>query len=63
MDRLREHRVYAVEGEDHWKGVMGRMSKVWPEARAKLKFQYAINTFDGRVEFLNGKRRGDIAGL
>ena len=63
MDNMVNHTTYAVQAEDHWKGLMGRMGKVWPEARSALSLKYAINTFDSQVTFLDGKEEGLTAGL
>ena len=63
MDKLRSHQVYQLEGEDHWKGAMGKLSTLWPEARIDLRFRYAINTFDSQIEFLSGERLGTKIGL
>ena len=63
MDKLHEHSTYSVTAEDEWRGLMGRMGKVWPEARSALHLKYAVGSFDSQVEFLDGKEEGLIAGL
>ncbi len=63
MNNLQNHATYRVVAEDHWKGLFGRVGKVWPNLRTDLELDYAINTFDSRVKFLNGKKAGTIAGL
>ncbi len=63
FDNLHNYTTYRVVAEDHWKGLFGRVGKVWPNTRTDLVLDYAINTFDSRVEFLNGKKEGTIAGL
>lgn len=63
FDKLKNHTVYSFKGNDTWKGMMGKMGKVWPENESELAFKYQIGTFDGQVSFLSGKRKGEIAGL
>ncbi|MEM8487233.1 MAG: hypothetical protein AAF564_16895 [Bacteroidota bacterium] len=63
MDKMHAHATYRVVAEDHWKGLLGRLGKVWPDLRTDLQLDYAINTFDSRVKFLNGKKEGTLAGL
>lgn len=63
MDKLENYTTYRVVAEDHWKGLLGRAGKVWPNLRTDLQFDYAINTFDSRVQFLDGKKAGTLAGL
>ncbi|NMH89045.1 hypothetical protein [Flavivirga algicola] len=63
FSKLSNHKVYSLTAKDTWRGLMGKMGKPWPEAKSKLKFKYAINTFDSQVAFLNGKRENTIAGL
>ncbi|MFK7847299.1 MAG: hypothetical protein AB8G77_18535 [Rhodothermales bacterium] len=63
MDKLTQYTTYSVVAEDHWRGLMGKMGKVWPESRSEIELKYAINTFDSQVTFLNGKEEGLMAGL
>ncbi|OUS00399.1 hypothetical protein A9Q86_10535 [Flavobacteriales bacterium 33_180_T64] len=63
FSKLENHDTYSFTADDTWKGLMGKMGKPWPEAKSKLKFKYAINTFDSQVEFLNGKMQNTTAGL
>lgn len=63
MDSLLTHKVYQVKGVDTWKGLLGKTGKLWPNAEAEIDLKYRIGSFDGRVEFLDGKRKGVIAGL
>ncbi len=60
---LEKRQTYTIVAEDHWKGMMGRMGKVWPESKSSLRLNYAIGSFDGQVTFLDGKARGLTAGL
>ena len=57
------HEVYEVTGVNHWKGIAGKFGKPWPKQKQELKFQYAVGTFDSRVTFLDGKKKGGQKGL
>ena len=63
FDKLKNHTTYSYTGEDSWKGMMGKMGKVWPNSKAKLNFKCEIGTFDSQVTFMDGKRKGTTAGL
>ena len=54
---------YQVLAEDHWKGFMGKLGKVWPNANSKLEFKFEVESFDSQVTFLDGKRQNLTAGL
>ncbi len=60
---LEQHHVYQVKASDEWKGFMGKMGKPWPEAKSDMIFKYAVKTFDSKITYLNGKRKGLSAGL
>lgn len=62
-DKLKNHNVYSYHANDSWKGILGKMAKIWPDMEAKMKFKYQIGTFDGQVYFLDGKQAGSVAGL
>lgn len=63
FDKIENHQVYSYKGKDTWKGMMGQMGKVWPERKSEMDFKYQVGTFDGQVTFLDGKRKGEKAGL
>lgn len=63
MDKLQEFSTYEVKAEDHWKGMLGKFGKPWPDSRSQMHFKYGINSFDSQVKFLAGKREGVTAGL
>jgi len=63
FDHLNDKKVYEFVAEDHWKGPMSGMGKLWPEKRTRMRFKYIPNTFDASVEFLDGKKQGQLAGL
>ncbi len=61
--RMAHHQVYQYTVRDHWRGVLARMARLWPEVDAHLHFKQNFNTFDSRMTFLNGDRSGDEIGL
>jgi hypothetical protein len=63
LDKLQNHSTYSYTGVDTWKGMLGKMSKVWPESEGKMEFKFLTGTFDNQVHFLNGKRSGEKAGF
>jgi hypothetical protein len=63
FDKIENHQVYSFKGKDTWKGMLGRMGKVWPDRKTEMNFKYEVGTFDGQVAFLDGKRNGEVAGL
>ncbi len=63
FDKLAQHEVYEVVATDHWKGLMGRMGNPWPVNDVPIRLRYAIGTFDGQFEVLEGKKEGFTAGL
>ena len=62
-DKLEKHQVYSFHGSDTWRGVMGKMSQIWPSMKAEMEFKFQVGTFDGQVTFVNGEQSGDIAGI
>lgn len=60
---LKEHNLYNVKVEDHWKGVLGKMVKIWPDTKTQFDFKFNFNTFDGSAKFLSGKKEQDIIGV
>lgn len=63
FDKLKNHHTYSFHGSDTWKGLLGRMGQIWPELKSELDFKYQIGSFDGQVKFLDGEKKGNIAGL
>ncbi|MFK8037839.1 MAG: hypothetical protein AB8B74_06085 [Crocinitomicaceae bacterium] len=63
FDNLKNFELYSYHGNDTWKGVLGNIGKIWPENKGEMDFKYQIGTFNGRVTFLDGSRKGDVAGL
>ena len=63
MDKLQQFQTYEVVGKDHWKGLTGKTANPWPANNALTQLRYAIGTFDGQMEILEGKKKGWSAGL
>jgi hypothetical protein len=63
LDHLSEHTVYEVHATDKWKGMMGKMGKMWKDMNTDLHLKYAVGSFDGQVTFKDGKKQGLTAGL
>ncbi len=63
MDQLSKNNVYEADLSDKWKGMMGRMAKLWPNAKQQLNMKFAVGTFDSNVTFTDGKKNGNRAGL
>jgi hypothetical protein len=63
FDKIENHQVYSFHGSDTWRGMFGRIGKVWPNKKSELNFKFQVGTFDGQVSFLDGKRKGELAGL
>lgn len=63
FDKLKNHEVYSYHAHDTWKGLLGRMGKIWPNLESELEFKYRTESFDGQVHFIDGKKAGNYAGL
>ena len=63
VDSLNAHEVYQFTTVDHWQGPMAGMGKLWPQKKTTLNIKYAPNTFDSKLEFLDGKTKGLVVGL
>jgi hypothetical protein len=56
--------MYEIVGSDYWYKQMGMNFSPWPgDNGAKLRLSYATNTFDSRVEWLEGTEKGLILGI
>jgi hypothetical protein len=59
-----KHAVYEVVGSDHWQKPMGLNISPWQgENGSKLRMTYATNSFDSRVEWLEGSMKGQVKGI
>jgi len=63
FENLSKHQVYSLHGSDIWKGMMGKMGKPWPDNKSELKFKFEVGTFNSKISFLDGKRKGESSGL
>jgi len=55
--------VYTFTATDDWRGLLGKMVKLWPDNSTTIEFKHNFNTFDGIGQFKNGKRKGDKIGV
>lgn len=63
FDILDSSNTYSFTANDHWPGLLGKMTKLWPDQNTNIKFNYNFNTFDGQAVFLDGEKEGDLIGL
>ncbi|MFK8008490.1 MAG: hypothetical protein AB8H03_19180 [Saprospiraceae bacterium] len=63
-DKLEKHDVYSFQGFDTWKkNRFGKIGKLWPDFETTLEFKFQVDTLDGQLIFLDGERKGTIAGI
>jgi hypothetical protein len=62
-NKLNNHKVYSYHGLDVWKGILGKMSQIWPDLESEMEFKFQIGTFNGQVTFIEGSEAGMVAGL
>ena len=60
---LEKHQTYSVNAKDSWRGLFGKMGKLWPDAETNINLRYEVASFDGQVIFKDGSRAGTLAGL
>ncbi|MCI5058965.1 MAG: hypothetical protein MRY83_22820 [Flavobacteriales bacterium] len=63
LNKLQEYKTYSFIGTDKWRGVLGNLGKLWPNAEARFQMHLVSNSFDGQLKFLDGKREGNVVGL
>ena len=63
LNKLSEHDNYEAVVNDTWKGFLGKANAPWPEPSVDLNLKYAIQTFDGQVNYLSGSKNGKTEGL
>ena len=63
FDKLKNHTVYSYHAQDNWRGLLGKMGQIWSDMESEMDFKFRIGTFDGQVQFLDGKHKGNFAGL
>ncbi len=63
FNKLDSSITYSFTANDHWPGLLGKMTKLWPDQSTNFQFNYNFNTFDGQAHFLDGEKEGDLIGL
>ena len=64
FDKLNNFTTYQVEAVDHWKGTLGKMGNLWGDSNNKpITMKFVVGSFDAQVEFKEGKRAGQKAGM
>ena len=63
-DKFEERNVYSFQGFDTWKkSKLGKTGKLWPDYKTTLEFKFQVDTLDGQLTFIDGERKGTIAGI
>lgn len=64
-DNLENYETYAVKSEFKWKPFwsMMPMNALPGNKNKEIEFQFATNSFDGRIDYLEGRKRGDYHGI
>ncbi|MEL6919211.1 MAG: hypothetical protein AAFO99_15955 [Bacteroidota bacterium] len=64
-DKFAQTEVYEVTAQFKWKGIWLTMPmNAFPGNNQKdLQFRFATNTFDGQLEYLEGRKKGVVQGL
>ena len=60
---LKEKQLYQARVTDDWKGLLGKMAKLWPDPNTQFQFRFNFNTFDGNADVLSGEKQGDLIGV
>lgn len=55
--------TYSVIFEDEFFGTMGKSSHPYSADKSRFKLSYIPNTYDGRLEFLDGADKGKVWGI
>lgn len=63
FDKINQFSTYEIIGNDHWKGLMGKMGNPWGWNKDEIALRFSIGDFDGQVEVLEGKKSGFVAGI
>lgn len=63
LNNLKNYTTYEVVANDYWKGALGKIGTMWPNANVDIRLKYAIGTFDGNVTFLNGRLKDVTKGI
>lgn len=63
INKLEQRKVYSFRGFDKWQGALAKVGKLWPDLETTLDFKFQVGTADGQLTFVDGQRKGTIAGL
>jgi len=59
-----EHKTYEVIGSDYWYPLLFMNLSPWPAKNgAKIRHTFATNTFDSKIQWLDGKLMGEVMGI
>lgn len=59
----KEHKTYTVTLKDQFQGLKGWYANAFGENPVELQGTFAIGRFEGELEFLSGKKKGEIWGF
>ncbi len=64
-DKLLQAQVYEATAQFNWKGIWLTMpmNALPGNNNKEIKFRFVTNSFDGQVEYLEGRKKGTIQGL
>lgn len=63
FDKMGQFSTYEMVGNDHWKGLMGKVGNPWDWNKDEIALRFSVGDFDGQVEVLEGKNAGFVAGI
>lgn len=63
LEHFVQHKNYQFTAHEMWYGFLGKVANSWPVNDVQLQFSYRINSFDGRMEILEGEKKGAFFGL
>lgn len=55
--------TYQIKLDDEFYGFVGKQASPYKEKKASILLDYVPKTFDGRLEILTGKGKGDLSGI
>ncbi len=61
--KLLTFETFELIGKDEWAGLLGSFGNPWPVNNERMRLQFAVNSFDSRMEILEGDDTGLIWGL